>query len=464
MMTYSVLIADDDAFVRKILTRICQNLEWPIDEAASGQEAIEKLQNNSYQIYIIDVKMPGPSGVELAEDILQQDPAAAILIMTGYAEIEQAIGAIKKGVFDYIQKDSVENKELERILLRAAEFHENRVTQVRTQEERMQSLKDIERSNQEFQAILELSSDLIFIVNAKTGEFTDCNKAACERLGYSRTELISLSLNNVISDFQDIKWPQIFQIIQNQPGKSVEKQVTDKSKQAIPVDLTYAYACLETGEYLAVIARDITERKQAEREIYQRQKTVESQAVILQTIIDSMDEGILLADANGMITEANSWFIHLAKTTKEFVLQQPIGKIILLITGCEITDILNDYKSGKKTEKECTYTDILENRFMLTVQPIFKQEAYHGVIVNLVDITDLTSDQKRAEEKIQYNRDFLANTAKDLQTPLEGIVAISSQLSETSLDESQQLLLEMIKEFSNSLSHLLDVYNIKSKH
>lgn len=66
----------------------------------------------------------------------------------------------------------MENEDLERILLRAAEFYENRITQIQTQKEREQYLKDIERSNQEFQAILELSSDLTYAyVCLDTGEY-----------------------------------------------------------------------------------------------------------------------------------------------------------------------------------------------------------------------------------------------------------------------------------------------------
>jgi PAS domain S-box-containing protein len=460
MKTYSVLIADDDVFVRKILIRICQNLQWTVEDAASGHEVLEKLNQKSYHIFVLDVKMAGPSGLELAQIILQKDPTAAVLILTGFAEIEQAVGSIKKGVFDYVQKDDVENDELEKILLRAAVFHENRITQIRTQEEREQSLKNIERSNQEFQAVLELSRDLIFIVNAKSGEFTDCNKAAYSLLGYSRTELLSLTLKDVIIDFQDINWPQVFQSVREQSPHAVEKQVITKSKQFLHVDLTYAHVCLDTGEYLAVIARDVSDRKKTEQEIERQRQKVEDQAAILKTIIKSMDEGILLADRHGAITEVNSWFINLAQTPEEFLLQQPIDKIIQLITGCEIIYLLNDYKSGVNVDKKCMYTDISDSRFMLTTQPIYKQGEYQGVIVNLVDISDLVSEQKKAEAEIHYNRDMLAHATMDLQTPLEGIIAISSQLSETSLDESQQLLVEMIQEFANSLSHVIPGSNV----
>ena len=170
-----------------------------------------------------------------------------------------------------------------------------------------------------------------------------------------------------------------------------------------------------------------------------------------------------MADLNGVITEVNSWFLDLAQTPKEFVMNQNIGIIIQLIIGCEISNLLNDYKSGIHKEKKCLYTDVSDSRFMLTTQPIYKQEEYQGVIINIVDVSDLISKQKYEEKEIQYHRDFLSNAAKDLRTPLEGIVAISAQLAETSLDASQQLLLEMIKEFARSLSNLLESCSIETK-
>ena len=455
MDKYSVLIADDDIYVRKILTRICQKLQWSSDEVASGQETIEKINSGSYQIYVLDVKMPRPSGVELAKIILEKDPTAAVLILTGFAEVEHAVGAIKKGVFDYIQKENVENEDLMRILHRAAEFHDNRKLHIQAQEEREQALRDIEKSNKEFQSILELSCDLIFIVNAKTGEFTDCNKAACSRLGYNRLELLSLSLCDVITDFQYIEWDQTIQSICKQAGKAIEKEVLTKTKQIFPVDLTCAYVCLNTGEYLAIIARDITDRKRAEREIETQRKKVENQATILQMIIESLDEGILLADSNGVITEVNSWFINLTRTPKEFLIQQSAGKILRQVTQFDIENVFNDYKSRVNTKKVCQYFDFNDQRFLITTQPIFKQEEYQGVIIHLVDISNLVSDQKRAEIELQNNRNNLVDVTKDLQTPLDGIIAIASQLSETPLDESQQLLVKMIQEFSYSLSQLL---------
>lgn len=455
MKTYSVLIADDDALVRKLLSRIARELQWTVEEAASGHEAIGKLNASSFHVYVLDVKMPGPSGVELAKTILQKDPTAAILILTGYADVEQAVDAIKHGVFDYVQKDNVLNEELEKTLLRAADFHEKRAAQIQAREERERSLKDIQRSNQEFQAVLESSNDLIFIVNAKSGEITDCNKTAYDRLGYTRAELVSLSFSDVVSDFHGLDWQTVFSSIRSQSAQVIEKQILTTSKRSIPVDLTFAHGCLDTGEYLAVVARDISERKKTERELDLQRQKIESQAAMLRNIIDSMDEGIILADARGTISEVNSWFLDLAKTPKEFVLQQPVGKIVQLITGCELASALTGYKSGDSVDKQIMYADVMDTRLMLTVQPIFQASVFQGVIVNLVDISDLVSEQKRAEEEIEYNRDFLSNAAQDFRSPIESIAAISSQLSETTLDESQRLLLDMIREFADSLSHLL---------
>ncbi len=278
MKKYNVLIADDDSAVRIIIDRVCKIMDWTLDHAATGDEAIKLINQKKHHIFILDVKMPGPAGVELARIILKQQEAPAILILTGYAEIKDAVEAMKEGVFDYIQKDSIRVEELQKILKHAAMFHENRLWSLQIRKDREKTFQNIDIANKQFQAILELSNDLIFIFNSKTGKIIDCNASACKCLNYSHNELTTFQISDICTDFPQSEWNEIIQrgLIDRQ--LVIEKTLKIKDGSTIIVEISLAFVYLESEGYITAIARDISERKRLEHtshEYYdQQQKTL----------------------------------------------------------------------------------------------------------------------------------------------------------------------------------------------
>ncbi len=278
MKKYHVLIADDDPSVHIILDRVCKIMDWTVDHATTGEEALKLISEKLHHIYILDVKMPGPAGVELARIILKEQEAPAILILTGYAEIKQAVEAMKEGVFDYIQKDSLRVAELQKILKHAAMFHENRLWSFQIRKDREKTFNNIDLANKQFQAILELSSDLIFIFNSKTGKMIDCNASACRYLDYSHNELLTFQMSDICVDFSQSEWNEIIQrgLINRQIV--IEKSLKTKDGATVLVEMSLAFVYLDSEGYITAIARDISERKRMElksREYYdQQQKTL----------------------------------------------------------------------------------------------------------------------------------------------------------------------------------------------
>jgi len=279
---YHVLIADDERPIRRILERICKELGWSIEQAASGNEALEYLQKTNHQIYVVDVRMPGPSGIELAKLILEKNPLAAIIILTGYAELDHAVQSLKQGVFDYVQKNSIDTEELKSLLQKAAQFHENRKQSNHISKEREKVFQDIDNANKQFQAILELSNDMIFVLNARDGQILDCNAAACDRLGYTRQLLFQMNWPDICCDVKPSKWGWIVQTMRSKNSTVVDSSIQNQQGETIPVEISFAYVCLDTGDYIAAIARDITERKQ--HEIIHQNYLEQLQNVLISTI------------------------------------------------------------------------------------------------------------------------------------------------------------------------------------
>jgi len=115
-----ILIVDDEAVVRESLGNWFREEGYAVDVAGSGKETLQKLAESSYDIFLIDIKMPGMDGLHLQRRIREIAPDAAIIIMTAYASVETAVEAMKQGAYDYIVKP-FDPDHLEHIIRNAVE-------------------------------------------------------------------------------------------------------------------------------------------------------------------------------------------------------------------------------------------------------------------------------------------------------------------------------------------------------
>ncbi len=101
---YKILITDDDANLRDLLTEAVRSWGCQADSASDGEEAIEKLKAERFDMVITDLMMPGMDGIELLKRVAAFDKDVLVVIITGYAAIETALKAIREGAYDYIAK------------------------------------------------------------------------------------------------------------------------------------------------------------------------------------------------------------------------------------------------------------------------------------------------------------------------------------------------------------------------
>jgi DNA-binding NtrC family response regulator len=99
-----ILIVDDEKVVRESLFNWFRDEGYLVDIAAEGMEALRKLHEKSFDIVILDIKMPGMDGMELQKRLREIDQNIVIIIMTAYASVDTAVQALKAGAFDYVTK------------------------------------------------------------------------------------------------------------------------------------------------------------------------------------------------------------------------------------------------------------------------------------------------------------------------------------------------------------------------
>lgn len=115
-----ILIVDDEASVRDSLYQWFKADGYRVDTAEDAASALKKLQENPWDIILLDIKMPGMDGIELQSRIKQIDKDIVTIIITAYAAVDTAIQALKDGAFDYVTKP-VDPDDLSRLIRNAIE-------------------------------------------------------------------------------------------------------------------------------------------------------------------------------------------------------------------------------------------------------------------------------------------------------------------------------------------------------
>jgi two-component system nitrogen regulation response regulator GlnG len=99
-----ILVADDEESIRWVLSKALSKKGFSVDLASNGAEALALFRQNAYDLAVLDIKMPGTSGLDLLERFHAERPATLVVIMTAETTMKNAVEAMKRGAYDYITK------------------------------------------------------------------------------------------------------------------------------------------------------------------------------------------------------------------------------------------------------------------------------------------------------------------------------------------------------------------------
>ena len=99
-----ILVIDDERSIRNTLQEILEYEKFKVETAIDGEEGLEKIKTNDYDVILCDIKMPKMDGLEVLGNIFKIKPDATVVMITGHGTIENAVEAIKKGAYDFISK------------------------------------------------------------------------------------------------------------------------------------------------------------------------------------------------------------------------------------------------------------------------------------------------------------------------------------------------------------------------
>jgi DNA-binding NtrC family response regulator len=148
-MQHRILIADDAESLREPLRQMLQaDGAYQVDTVADGQTALQMLTRTSYSLFVTDLRMPGLEGMKLIEEVRHRQLPVAVIVMTGFGSIDQAVKAMRLGAVDFLTKP-VDIDHLRLVLARAL--------RERGLQAEVAQLREKLRSQYEFQNVLSKS-------------------------------------------------------------------------------------------------------------------------------------------------------------------------------------------------------------------------------------------------------------------------------------------------------------------
>jgi DNA-binding NtrC family response regulator len=171
----AVLVVDDEFSIRDSLVHWFEKDGYRTGSAQDAREALQRLEEERWDVVLLDIKMPGMDGLELQRRIHEVDPDLPIIMLTAFASVESAVQALKEGAFDYVRKP-IDPDELSHLVQRALERrrlqHEN--VQLRRKVEQLGTPSRIVGASEAMSKVLELvqsvaDTDTTVLIRGESG-------------------------------------------------------------------------------------------------------------------------------------------------------------------------------------------------------------------------------------------------------------------------------------------------------
>jgi len=195
-----ILVIDDEAVMRDGCCRILATEGCEVRTAANGEEGLAAIKEDpeGFEVILLDLKMPGMGGMEVLEQAQEVNPAILIVVVTGYATVDTAVEAMKKGAYDFIPKPFTPDQ-LRLIVNRALEKRRLELEAEQLRAEAARSLRDVATEKSKVRTIVHCMADGILVTD-REGRIVLINPAASRMLGIETTACLEKALSEAIGD------------------------------------------------------------------------------------------------------------------------------------------------------------------------------------------------------------------------------------------------------------------------
>ncbi|HYJ45578.1 MAG TPA: PAS domain S-box protein, partial [Pyrinomonadaceae bacterium] len=262
-----ILIADDDEQIREVLHELLSET-YDCAEVSSGEEALEVIGRDNYDLVLSDIMMGGITGLEMVPQVLEQSPDTVVIMISGEQNIESAIEALRAGAFDYITKPfdllhveaAVKRAREHQELRRSKRYYENFL-----EEMVKQRTMELDKANQTLRVLIEASPLAIFVLDEKRN-VTLWNPAAEQMFGWSAGEVLNRPLPIIPEDRREKFEKNFAETLRGKTTTNYETRRKRKNGSLFDANVWTTRLLDASGHVSGVMAivADISERKQAE--------------------------------------------------------------------------------------------------------------------------------------------------------------------------------------------------------
>ncbi len=178
---YSILVVDDEEVLRLGCSRVLTSEGYRVTTAANGQDALDKLAAEPFNVVLCDLKMPVMGALEVLEQASVRFPGIPVIIMTGLGTVADAVECMKKGAYDFVTKPfSIDHLCL--VVKRALEKQLLEQQTRQLQEEQARNLYNLAMEQSRMHTIVNCMADGVLVTN-REGEVVLCNASLMQLLG-----------------------------------------------------------------------------------------------------------------------------------------------------------------------------------------------------------------------------------------------------------------------------------------
>lgn len=179
-----VLVVDDEKRIRDLCHRMLSGEGFDVSRAENGEQGISMIDESHYDIILLDLMMPGVSGLDVLEKVKALHPDTVVIVITGYATIEHSIEAMKKGAFDFLPKPFTP-QDLRLVVSKAIKF--------------LRSLADIATEKSRMRVMINTLGDGVLITDAKK-QVVLANPAFLKFTGCRETTIIGRLVDDILKN------------------------------------------------------------------------------------------------------------------------------------------------------------------------------------------------------------------------------------------------------------------------